>query len=79
MKTLDAFEAEMASHRAVVDYLAADARAQGLVVEMVGTLAGPDEAFRVTSPKSGTTLEMSRAELALFTVEARLCKAGVIR
>lgn len=68
----------MASHRAVVDYLAADARAQGLVVEMVGTLAGPDEAFRVTSP-SGVTLEMNRADLALFTVEAKLCKAGVIR
>lgn len=70
---------EKAAHRAVVDYLTADAQAQGLVVELTGTLAGPDEAFRVTSPKSGVTLTMNRAELALFTVEEKLVKAGTIR
>lgn len=70
---------ELANHRAVVDYLAADARAQGLVVEMTGTLGDDDETFRVTSPKSGVTLEMNRAELALFTVEAKLIKAGTLR
>lgn len=78
MKALrDAWEQD--NHQAVVSALIEDARAQGLVVEMVGTLAGEGEAFRVTSPKSGVTLTMGRAELALFTVEARLCKAGVIR
>lgn len=78
MKTLDAFEAEMANHRAVVDYLAADARAQGLVVERVGTLGGKDEAFKVLT-KSGAVLTLTRAELALFTVEEKLVKAGVLR
>lgn len=69
---------EMANHQAVVDFLTADARAQGLEVAMVGVLGRDDEAFVVKTPP-GAVLTLTRADLALFLVEEKLVKAGVIR
>lgn len=69
---------EMANHQAAVDYLMADARAQGLEVVMVGVLGRDDETFMVKT-QSGAVLTLTRADLALFLVEEKLVKAGVIR
>lgn len=69
---------ETANHQAVVDYLMADARAQGLEVVMVGVLGRDDETFMVKT-RTGAVMKLTRAELALFTVEEKLVKAGVIR
>lgn len=71
-------ERERSNHQAVVDALTEDAKALGLSVELVGTLGGKDEAFDVRTPHGGL-FTLPRAELALFLVEERLCKAGKIR
>jgi hypothetical protein len=63
---------EKANHQAVLNHLLADAR--GLGWEIV-----PQGKGFVLTKNGGTLTLKSRAALALFLVEERLCNAGQIR